>query len=69
MWFNFAKTGNPSLNEGEVEIVDAIRWDKYQADDYKVMVLDSQGCQMENDPIREGGDLIEDLFWLRIKDQ
>ena len=69
MWVNFAKTGDPSLNEGEVEGVDAIRWDKYQADDYKVMVLDSQGCQMESDPIREGSDLIEDLFWLRIKDE
>ena len=69
MWVNFAKTGDPSLNEGEVEGVGAIRWDKYQADDYKVMVLDSQGCQLENDPIREGSDLLEDLFWLRIKDE
>ena len=69
MWVNFAKTGDPSLNEDEVEGVDAIKWDKYQADDYKVMVLDSQGCQPENDPIREGSDLIEDLFWLRIKDE
>ena len=69
MWVNFAKTGDPSLNEGEVEGVDAIRWDKYQADDYKVMVLDSQGCKLENDPIREGSDLLEDLFWLRIKDE
>ena len=69
MWVNFAKTGDPSLNEGEVEGVGAIKWDKYQADDYKVMVLDSQGCQLENDPIREGSDLLEDLFWLRIKDE
>ena len=69
MWVNFAKTGDPSLNEGEVEGVGAIKWDKFVPEDYKVMVFNSAETRQENDPIRESSELIEDLFWLRLKNE
>ena len=69
MWVNFAKTGNPSLNDGEVEGIEAIQWDKFVPDNYPVMVFNSSKTRQENDPVREGSDLIEDLFWLRIKNK
>ena len=69
MWVNFAKTGDPSLKEGDVDGVGAIKWDKYQPDDYKVMVFDSKETKLMNDSIKEGCDLLKDLFWLRIKDE
>ena len=69
MWVNFAKTGDPSLNEGEVEGVGAIRWDKFVPEDYRVMVFNSEETRQENDPIRESSELIEDLFWLRLKNK
>ena len=67
MWVNFARSGDPSLNDGEVEGVGAIRWDKFTSDNYPVMVFDSTGTRQENDPLREGSELIEDLFWLRLR--
>ena len=69
MWVNFAKTGDPSLNEGEVEGVGAIQWDKFGPEDYRVMVFNSSETRQENDPVRESSELIEDLFWLRVKDE
>ncbi len=67
MWVNFAKTGNPSLNAGEVDGAGAIKWDKYEPENYPVMVLDSKGCGQQNDPLKANSDLIEDLFWLSLK--
>ena len=67
MWVNFAKTGDPSLNEGEVEGVGAIRWNKFMPDDYPVMIFDSAETKQENDPLLENSELIEDLVWLKIK--
>ena len=67
MWVNFAKTGDPSLNDGEVEGAGDIKWDKFVSDDYPVMIFNSAETKQENDPIRESSDLIEDLFWLRLK--
>ena len=69
MWVNFAKTGDPSLTDGDIDGVGDIKWDKYQADDYKVMIFNSKGTKQENDPIKEQSDLIEDLFWLRLKNK
>lgn len=69
MWVNFAKTGDPSLNDGDVDGVGAIRWDKYEPDDYPVMVFDAQNTRQESDPVKEGSDLLMDLFWLKIKDE
>ena len=69
MWVNFAKTGDPSLNDGDVDGVGAIRWDKYEANDYSVMVFDAQNTRQESDPVKEGSDLLMDLFWLKIKDK
>lgn len=69
MWVNFAKTGNPSLNDGDVEGIKAIKWDKYNFENYPVMVFNSKETKMEYDPIKEGCDLLKDLFWLRIKDE
>lgn len=69
MWVNFAKTGDPSLNDGDVDGVGAIRWDKYGADDYPVMVFDAQNTRQESDPVKEGSDLLMDLFWLKIKNE
>ena len=69
MWVNFAKTGDPSLNDGDVDGVGAIRRDKYEANDYPVMVFDAQNTRQESDPVKEGSDLLMDLFWLKIKDK
>lgn len=69
MWVNFAKTGDPSLNDGDVDGVGAIRWDKYEANDYPVMVFDAQNTRQVSDPVKEGSDLLMDLFWLKIKDK
>ena len=69
MWVNFAKTGDPSLNDGEVEGAGDIKWDKFVSDDYPVMIFNSAETKQENDPIRESSDLIEDLFWLRLKNK
>ena len=66
MWVNFAKSGNPSLNDGDVDGVGAIKWDKYKADDYKVMILNAKETKQENDPIKQLNDLVEDLFWLKL---
>ena len=67
MWVNFAKTGDPSLNDGDVDGVGAIRWDKYGTDDYQVMVFDAQNVRQESDPVKEGSDQLMDLFWLRMR--
>ena len=67
MWVNFAKTGDPSIKEGDVEGVEAIRWDKYDADEQKVMVINSEKCGMETDPIKDNIDLIGDLFWAKFR--
>lgn len=69
MWVNFAKTGDPSLNDGDVEGVGAIKWDKYKADDYKVMIFNAEETKQENDPLKEQNDLIGDLFWLKLQDE
>lgn len=69
MWVNFAKTGDPSLNDGDVDGVGAIRWDKYEANDYPVMVFDAQETRQESDPVKEGSDVLMDLFRLKIKDE
>ena len=69
MWVNFAKTGDPSLNDGDIDGVGAIRWDKYEANDYPVMVFDAQDTRQESDPVKEGSDVLMDLFRLKIKDE
>ena len=69
MWVNFAKTGDPSLSDGDVDGVGAIRWDKYGANDYPVMVFDAQDTRQESDPVKEGSDVLMDLFRLKIKDE
>ena len=69
MWVNFAKTGDPSLSDGDVDGVGAIRWDKYEANDYPVMVFDAQDTRQERDPVKEGSDVLMDLFRLKIKDE
>lgn len=69
MWVNFAKTGNPSLNDGEVDGVGAIKWGKYGADDYPVMIFDAQNTRQESDPVKADCDLLMDLFRLKIKDR
>lgn len=70
MWVNFAKTGNPSLNDGEVDDIGAIKWDKFVSDDdYPVMIFDSAETKQVKDPLRESNELVEDLFWLRLKNQ
>lgn len=66
MWVNFAKTGDPSLNDGDVDGVGAIRWDKYGADNYPVMVFDAKNTRQESDPVKKDSDLLMDLFWLKI---
>lgn len=66
MWVNFAKTGNPSLNAGEVDGAGEIKWDKYGIDNYPVMVFDAQSTRQESDPVKEGSDLLMDLFRMRI---
>lgn len=68
MWVNFAKTGDPSLKSGDVDGVGDIKWDKYNDDNCPVMVLDSESTRLEDNPIKEQAELLEDLFWLRIKD-
>lgn len=68
MWVNFAKTGDPSLKSGDVDGVGNIKWDKYNDDNCPVMVLDSESTRLEDNPIKEQAELLEDLFWLRIKD-
>lgn len=67
MWVNFAKTGDPSLNDGEVDGIGAIKWDKFVSNDYPVMIFDSAETKQVKDPIQESNDLVEDLFWLKIK--
>ncbi len=67
MWVNFAKTGDPSLKDGDVDGVGAIKWDKYGGDDYPVMVFDAQNIRQESDPVKEGSDLLMDLFWLKVQ--
>ena len=68
MWVNFAKTGDPSLKSGDVDGVGDIKWDKYNDDNCPVMVFDSESTRLEDNPIKEQAELLEDLFWLRIKD-
>lgn len=67
MWVNFAKTGDPSLNDGEVDGIGAIKWDKFVSNDYPVMIFDSAETKQVKDPLQESNDLVEDLFWLKIK--
>ena len=67
MWVNFAKYGDPSICEGEVDEINNINWDKYEIDNPLVMILNSKECRMECDPIKENCDLIKELFLLRIK--
>ena len=67
MWVNFALTGDPSLKDGDIDDVGAIKWDKYKADDYKVMIFNAEETKQENDPLKEQNDLVEDLFWLKLK--
>ena len=62
MWFNSAKSGDPNLKDGDVDGVGAIQWGKYGADDYPVMVFDAQNTRQESDPVKEGSDLLMDLF-------
>lgn len=67
MWVNFAKTGDPSLNDGEADGIGAIKWDKFVSNDYPVMIFDSAETKQVKDPLQESNDLVEDLFWLKIK--
>ena len=45
MWVNFAKTGNPSLND--------IKWEKYDANNRSTLVIKKDGFEMVNDPLKE----------------
>lgn len=69
MWVNFALTGDPSLKEGDVDGVGAIKWDKYQADDYKVMIFNAEETKQDRDPLKEQNDLMEDLYWLKVQNK
>ena len=45
-------------------------WDlTEEANDYPVMVFDAQNTRQESDPVKEGSDLLMDLFWLKIKNE
>lgn len=52
-WVNFAKTGDPSIPEGEVPGAGAINWSKYNEDTHELMILNSAGCEMQTDPLWE----------------
>ncbi len=67
MWVNFAKTGDPSLKEGDLEGIGEIKWDRYDLNKCPVMVFNSKATRQERDPVKEGSDLLKDFFWLRIK--
>ena len=67
MWVNFAKTGDPSLKDGDIKGVNAIKWEQYKADSYPVMVFDAKNTGLKSDPAKIGSDLLQDIFWLRIK--
>lgn len=60
-WINFARTGDPSIKKGQVEGVDELKWEKYKAPDYPVMVFNSEGSHMENDPLNADNELIKSL--------
>ena len=67
MWVNFALTGDPSIKKGDVEGVDEIRWEKYDVDEKKVMVINSEKTGMEIDPLKGNIDLIGDVFWAKLR--
>ena len=65
MWVNFAKSGDPSIKEGDLPGVGAIKWDKYTSENHNVMVLNSENPHQQVDPIQSNLDLIGNLFWTR----
>lgn len=69
MWVNFAKCGDPSIKEKEIEGINSIAWNKYESNNNYVMILNSNDSHYEHDPIKEGCDLLNDLFWARIKEK
>ena len=66
MWVNFAKCGDPSIKEKEIEGINSIEWNKYDLINNSVMILNSNDCHCEYDPIKDGCDLLNDLFWSKF---
>lgn len=60
-WINFAKTGDPSVAPGEIEGCDGLVWERYTAPGYPVMVFNSAGSAMKEDPLNEDNERIKDL--------
>ena len=61
-FINFALTGNPSILEGQIDNVASLEWKKYQANEYPVMILNSKGCYLENDPLNYQNELVKGLM-------
>ena len=59
---NFAKTGNPSILENQIEGIDSLEWKQYKPNDYQVMVLNSKDTHLENDPLNKRNMLVNDLM-------
>ena len=59
---NFAKTGNPSILENQVEGISSLEWKKYKPDDYQVMILNSNNPHLEIDPLNERNEIVKDLM-------
>lgn len=66
MWVNFASTGNPSIAEGEIPTVPAIKWDAYNSTDENVMDINATLCKQVKDPFSQSCNLIGDLFWVNV---
>lgn len=61
-FINFALTGNPSILEDQIDNVPSLEWKKYQANEYPVMILNSKGCYLENDPLNSQNELVKGLM-------
>lgn len=66
-FINFAKTGDPSILEGQVKGIDSLEWKQYKPDDYYVMVLNSKDSHLEKDPLNERNILVKNLMKYIIK--
>lgn len=53
MWVNFAKTGNPSLDD--------LSWDEYNVDARATLIIDEKEIKMENDPLQNQRELLDPI--------
>lgn len=67
MWVNFADRGDPSIREGDLGGVPAIKWDAYDSTDEKVMNISATECVCEKDPLSDNIKPVMDLFWNKVK--